>query len=108
MRAVRSPSQGQQPTKQQCGQPLHYDDRRTPQDTRQKGNNRRMKTFYINYDEKATINYHFVFALYCIAETDKKERIGNIITYKSQKALAERIKAVCNYNISVSTISRIL
>jgi hypothetical protein len=67
-----------------------------------------MKSFYINYDEKADINYSFVFALYCIAEAEKNNRISNIITYNSQKQLAEKIKSVCNYTISVSTISRIL
>ena len=67
-----------------------------------------MKAYFINYDEMATINYSFVFALYRIAETDKAERLDNIITYKSQKALAERIKAACGYSISPATISRIL
>lgn len=67
-----------------------------------------MKAYFINYDEMATINYSFVFALYRIAETDKAERLDNIITYKSQKELAQRIKDICGYDISVSTISRIL
>lgn len=67
-----------------------------------------MKAFYINYDEMADINYSFVFALYYVAATDSKERIGNSITYKSQKALAERIKSACGYSISPATISRIL
>lgn len=56
----------------------------------------------------ADINYSFVFALYYVAATDSKERICNSITYKSQKALAERIKAACGYSISPATISRIL
>ena len=67
-----------------------------------------MKAFYINYDETADINYSFVIALYYVAATDSKERLCNSITYKSQKALAERIKAVCDYSISAATISRIL
>lgn len=67
-----------------------------------------MKSYFINYDELATINYSFVFALYRIAETDKAERIDNAITYKSQKELAKKIKDVCGYDISVSSISRIL
>ena len=68
----------------------------------------RVKAFYINYDEKADINYSFVIALYYVAATDSKERLWNSITYKSQKTLAERIKAVCGYSISAATISRIL
>ena len=67
-----------------------------------------MKAYFINYDEMATINYSFVFTLYRIAETDKAERLDNIITYKSQKELAKKIKDVCGYDISVSSISRIL
>ena len=67
-----------------------------------------MKTYYINYDEKANINYCFIFALYQLAERNQKERIDNIITYKNQKELADRIKEKCNYSISNSTISRIL
>lgn len=67
-----------------------------------------MKTYYINYDEKANINYCFLFALFNIAERNKKERIDNIITYNSLKELSDRIKKQCNYSISASTISRIL
>lgn len=67
-----------------------------------------MKTYYINYDEKAKVNYSFIFALYRIAATDKQEKIGNIISYKSQKQLAERLKEVCGFSISPATISRIL
>lgn len=67
-----------------------------------------MKYYYINYDETAKINYSFVFALYCIAETDKTEKIGSIITYTSQKQLAETIKAATGFTISPATISRIL
>lgn len=67
-----------------------------------------MKTYYINYDEKANINYCFIFALYQLAERNQKERIDNIIKYNNQKELADRIKEKCNYSISNSTISRIL
>jgi hypothetical protein len=67
---------------------LYFVRRRTPQNSRQKGNRHGMKAYFINYDEMATINYSFVFALYRIAETDKAERLDNIITYKSQKELA--------------------
>lgn len=67
-----------------------------------------MRAYYLHYDEKAKVNYCFLFALFCLAERDKKERIYNTITYNNQKELCERIKSVCNYNISVSTINRIL
>lgn len=67
-----------------------------------------MRSYYLHYDEKATVNYCFLCALFCIAEKDTKQRIYNTITYKSQKELAERIKAQCNYDISAATISRIL
>ena len=67
-----------------------------------------MKTYYLNYDEKANINYCFLFALFTIAERNKKENIDSIITYKSLKELSDRIKEQCNYIISASTISRIL
>ena len=67
-----------------------------------------MKQYYINYDETANINYCFLFALYCIAEPNKIDRLNNVITYNSQKDLADKIKDKCNYNISSSTISRIL
>ena len=64
--------------------------------------------YYLNYQETAKINYCFLLALFCIAEQNKKEKIYNIITYKSYKELAERINKQCNYNISYSTISRII
>jgi hypothetical protein len=67
-----------------------------------------MRNYYLHYDETATVNYCFLFALFCIAEKDTKQRLYNIITYKSQKELAERIKNECNYIISTATISRIL
>ncbi len=67
-----------------------------------------MKTYYINYDEKAKVNYSFIFALYRIAETDKQEKIGSIITYSSQRKLADTIKAKTGFTISAATISRIL
>jgi hypothetical protein len=66
-----------------------------------------MKTLYLNYNEKANINYCFLFALFSIAETNKKERIDNIIIYRNLKELSDKIKSKCNYNISPSTISRI-
>ena len=67
-----------------------------------------MGMYYINYEEKANVNYCFIFCLYILAKSDKKEKIDSIIIYKSQKELADRIKAQCNYNISSATISRIL
>ena len=67
-----------------------------------------MSKYYINYDEQAGINYCFLFCLYCISKKNSISKINNVIHYKSQKELAERIKNRCNYKISVSTISRIL
>lgn len=67
-----------------------------------------MKTYYLHYDEKATVNYCFLCALFCIAEKDTKQRIYNTITYSSQQELANKIKDKCNYNISAATISRII
>lgn len=67
-----------------------------------------MKQYYLHYDETANINYSFLFALFAIAERNPKEKIDNIVTYKSLKELIERIKAKCNYSISQATVSRIL
>ena len=65
-----------------------------------------MKKYYIPYDESANINYSFLFSLYMIAERNKEEKLDNIIEYKTQKELADKIKSICNYIISVPTISR--
>lgn len=67
-----------------------------------------MKQYYLFYDEKAQVNYCFLFALFSIAEKNKGERLNNIIVYNSQKELQYKIKAICNYDISISSISRIL
>lgn len=59
------------------------------------------------YDEKANVNYTFIFCLYLIAQRDKKENIYNTISFQSQKELAEKVN---KYNdiFSISTINRIL
>lgn len=67
-----------------------------------------MKQYYLYYDESAQVNYCFLFALFCIAEKNKSERLNNIIKYSSQTELKNKIYVSCNYKISVSTISRIL
>lgn len=67
-----------------------------------------MSKYYINYDEQANINYCFLFCLYCISAKDHNKRINNTIIYKNINDLSATIKCKCNYNISVSTISRIL
>lgn len=67
-----------------------------------------MRNYYLIYDEKAKINYSFLFALFSIAEKNQQERIDNIIKYKSLQELADRIKSKCGFKISASTISRIL
>ena len=67
-----------------------------------------MSKYFLHYDEKAKINYCFLFSLFLIAERNTKEHINNIILYDTQKELSDRIKEKCNYNISASGISRIL
>lgn len=67
-----------------------------------------MKKYYLTYDEEAKINYCFLFALFLIAERNTKEHLDNVIIYDNQKELSGRIKDKCNYNISASSISRIL
>ena len=66
-----------------------------------------MKNYFLNYDETAKVNYGFIFALYRIAEINPAERIENLIVYKSQRELAERLKQV-GFTVSPSTINRIL
>lgn len=65
-----------------------------------------MKLYYIIYEEKANINYCFLFSLFLIAERGKNN-LRNLIVFNSMKELSNTIKLQCNYNISVSTISRI-
>lgn len=67
-----------------------------------------MRNYYLNYEEKAKINYCFLFALFMIAQKDQKDKMYNTVVYQNLKELSNRIKEQCNYNISVSTISRIL
>lgn len=67
-----------------------------------------MKKFFLYYNEKANINYSFLFCLYCIAERNQKERIDNIISYNNQKELIDRIKEKCGYTVSTASVSRIL
>ena len=51
---------------------------------------RKNKTmYYLYYDEKATVNYCFLFSLRLIAERDKKENIYNTIKYRSIKELSQ-------------------
>ena len=66
-----------------------------------------MNNYYIHYDSKAKINYCFLFGLYLIAESGK-DRLKNIIEYKSLNDLSTKIKDKCGYSISISSISRIL
>lgn len=67
-----------------------------------------MKKYYLNYDENANINYCFLFALFCIAERNKKGNIYNVISYKNLKELSDRIQEKAKYNISASSISRMI
>lgn len=67
-----------------------------------------MKIYYLKYDEKANINYYFLFALFCIAQTEKKESLDKIVCYTNLRSLSDEINSKCKYNISVSSISRIL
>lgn len=67
-----------------------------------------MRTYYIQYDEQAKVNYCVIFCLYMISQKNSTEKLNNIIVYKSQKELVEKIKKECNYNIAESTVSKIL
>lgn len=64
--------------------------------------------YYLNYDEKAKVNYSFLFALYLTAKYNKKDKLTNKIEFGSLKDLCEKIKQSCGYVVSVSTISRLL
>lgn len=66
-----------------------------------------MKRYFLHYDEKATVNYCFLFSLFLIAEKNQKERLNNIITYNTLQDLSNKIK-MCGFDISPSSISRIL
>ena len=48
-----------------------------------------MRTYYIHYDELAKINYCVIFCLYMISQKNSKEKLNNIVVYKSQKELVE-------------------
>lgn len=65
-------------------------------------------TYFLHYDEKATINYCFLFSLYLLAERNEKERLTNLIQYENIKDLSMKISVICGYDISQSTIYRIL
>ena len=64
--------------------------------------------YYLNYDEKARLNYSFLFALYLTAKYNKKDKLTNKIEFGSLKDLCEKIEQSCGYVVSVSTISRLL
>ena len=67
-----------------------------------------MKTYYLYYEEETKINYCFLFSLFLIAKRNNKEMIYNTIQYKNLTDLQQQIYNSCKYNISISTISRIL
>lgn len=61
-----------------------------------------MRKYFLYYDEKANVNYSLLFALFSIAQAN------NVIVYSNINELKNRFKTICNYEISVSTISRAL
>ena len=64
---------------------------------------------YIRYNDKANINYSFLFLLYSIAEYDIKTKCFNIINYKSIDELTKRLnKNFCGNSISISKVDRLL
>ena len=67
-----------------------------------------MRKLFLYYDEKANVNYSFIFALFTIAESNKLEKLDNVITYRNQQELIKRIQNNCGYKISASSISTIL
>jgi hypothetical protein len=66
-----------------------------------------MKKYFLVYDEKSKVNYCFLFSLFLIAKSET-DKLNNTITFKSLNDLKTTISEQCKYNISVSTISRIL
>ena len=64
---------------------------------------------YIRYNDKANIDYTYLFLLYSIAEYNIKTKCFNIIKYKSIEDLTKRLNAnFGDNNISKSTVDRIL
>ena len=66
------------------------------------------KMYFINYKEKNNANLTFIFALFFIAERNPKEKLKNIIKFKSLNQLLNKFKESLNYNISISTLNRYL
>lgn len=64
--------------------------------------------YFINYKEKNNANLTFIFALFFIAERNPKEKLKNIIKFKSLNQLLNKFKESLNYNISASTLNRYL
>jgi len=67
-----------------------------------------MTKYFIKYEEKEDINYIYLLCLYNIAQYNPKEKRYNIIKYTSLKDLQGQIKERNNYNISTSTLTRLL
>jgi hypothetical protein len=64
---------------------------------------------YIRYNDKANIDYTYLFLLYSIAEYNIKTKCFNIIKYKSIEDLTKRLNAnFGDNNISTSTVDRML
>lgn len=63
--------------------------------------------YYLHYDEKATVNYCFLFSLFKIAERNKAEKLDNIITYKNLSELQQRLER-SGYILSIPSISKII
>lgn len=64
--------------------------------------------YYLYYDCKDKVNYHFLFALYSIVKRNPYMKLNNKIHYKSLSDLSNQIKQSTNIYFSISTISKIL
>lgn len=75
-----------------------------------------MRTYYLYYEENATINYLYLLLFYRVATIDNKSRLYNTILYNNLDELAEKmnteykkINLSCEKDvISKSTLSRVL
>ena len=75
-----------------------------------------MRTYYLQYEEEATINYLYLFLLHRLAEVDKALRLYNTVRYQNLEELTNRLneeykklnpEAKKNV-VSKATLSRVL
>ena len=51
-----------------------------------------MRTYYLQYEEEATINYLYLFLLHRLAEVDKALRLYNTVRYQNLEELTNRLE----------------